>query len=226
MGFEQLPSDPKLSHGFIRDMKLRLILSALGILIGLLIGTLPMSLGYSAGRGWINPPFMFAWPLLIPVASVLSGVILLLLAGKGGWKSAGLAILAMLGVTVVSAIGAWASCMNCFMTGFQHNVEGRITSAAFQNWAETTGRRIAADTNIVRSSNMLPNGLATMFPHRPTLLAQDDDGDSAGDFRIMAVWGGGHWHWALIYRSSETNQPTVSERPKMNLGNGVSLSSD
>lgn len=207
-------------------MKLKLTLSALGALIGLVIGTLPMSMGYSAGRGWIDPGCLIVWPLIAVAAAVVFGALLFKLSGESGRKSAGLAILAMLGVTSVSVLGAWASLMQSFMTGFKHNIEGRITSAAFQNWAETTGRRVAADTNIVRSSNMLPNGLATIFPHRPTLWAQDSDGDSAEEFRVMVVWGGGHWHWALVYRSSETNQPTVSERPKMNLGNGVSLSSD
>ncbi len=207
-------------------MNLTLALSALGILIGVLIGMLPMTLAYSAGRGWISAGYVFMWPLAVGGGAVISRILLLTLARKSGRKSATLAIVAMLGATSVCAIGAWVNCMNSFMTGFQHAIEARISPAAFQSWAETTGRRIAADTNTTPSSDVLPNGLATIFPSRPYLSVQAMGDTSDADILIRVRYGGGHWHWSLSYFSPRTNDVRSTSGLGRILGHGVSLATD
>ncbi len=196
------------------------------MLIGVLIGTLPMSLGYSAGRGWVSPSYVFTWPLLVGVTLVSSGAILLTLAGKGGRKVASQSILVMLAATALSVVGALPETMVCFLNGFQRSVESRIQPAEFQRWAETAGRRIAADTNTAPSSSMLPNGLASIFPKAPYLVAQKIEGRPDADVFVKVVWGGGHWHWFLVYSSDQTNAPASANGRSRSLGHGVTLTTD
>jgi hypothetical protein len=195
----------------------------IAVLVGIGIGLLPLAVGYSAGRGWINPGWCILWPGLVGTFALIGRFLLAKRTektGSGSWPRR--SYWAALGMSVGIA---WLGFMPAFMEGFREAVESRVQPQEFAVWAENRCRSNASETNSAANANSLPNGLESLFSSRHRIWIGSTGRRVEDVARLRGIWGGGHWSWVLGYSPDLTNEGRNFGGRELELGHGVWLMS-